>query len=405
MDDCIRCNKLLNIIEGKLPSCDRCEGNNQVIVFCCQCDGGEGAFLCEVCNAHHCRQYSEHRVAQLNIQPSSVIRKPWKMKEIANSRGEPWGVAVSKTNSLWGVADNTNHCVHVFDSSCDDQLVKTFGSRVGSEIDEFNSPEGVAFDDNNCLYVADCLNHRVQRIDLTSNTFLHHFGNKGNGNGQLDSPHGITTHNDRLYVADTENGRISVFCISSKTFYSTFGEQQLGKPHGIAVNNQAQLLVVDYKNHCVYIFTPQGDLVKKIGTESPGSEKGQLSYAYGIAVDLNGFIYVADSINHRVSVFDSDGNTTECFGSRGSDSGYFNMPCGIAVRGDMVYVSDRYNKRIQIFKQSGHDWYYSQSGHDWYYSQSGHDCQSDHDWYYSLLLICILVCSYYMEDICTWYTS
>jgi len=204
------------------------------------------------------------------MQPSFGIHKAWKTKEIVNcdgSKGEPWGVAVSKTGSLWAVADNTNHCVHVFNSSCDDQLVQT----IGRAECEFNSPEGVAFDDENNLYVADCLNHRVQRINLTDNTFLH-FGTKGSGNGQLDSPHGIAMHNDKLYVADTANGRISVFCICSLTFYSIFGKQQLARPHDMAVNNQAQLLVVDYSLHYIFIFTPQGDLVKKIG--GPGSQKG-----------------------------------------------------------------------------------------------------------------------------------
>ena len=346
--NCPRCNKLLDIIDRKPLSCDRCKTSNQAMVFCTQCDH-DGEFLCEGCNHIHSIQCSEHRIVRLNMQPSFGIHKPWKTKEIINpngSKGEPWGVAVSKTGSLWAVADNTNHCVHVFDISRDDQ--KIIGT-AESGTNRFNSPEGVAFDDENNLYVADCLNHRVQRINLTNSTFLH-FGTKGSGNGQLDSPHGIATHNDKLYVADTENGRVSVFCISSLTFYSTFGKQQLGRPHDIAVNNQAQLLVVDYNLHYIFIFTPQGDLVKTIG--GPGSQKGQLSYAYGIAVDINGFIYVADSMNHRVSVFDRDGNSTECFGSLGSEDGHFNMPCGIAVASDMVYVSDRYNKRVQMFKQS-----------------------------------------------------
>jgi len=376
-DNCPRCYNLLNIIKRKPLSCDWChEASREVIVFCTQCDDG-GTFLCEECNDHHCIQNAEHEIVHLNTQPGFGMRKPWKTKEITThgSKGEPWGVAVSKTSrNLWAVADNTNHCVHLFDSLHDNKLVKT----IGSGTEQFNSPEGVAFDDENYLYVADCLNHRVQQIDLANNTFVH-FGTKGSGNGQLDSPHGINTHNDKLYVADTENGRISVFCISSQAFHSTFGEQQLKRPHDVAVDNQAQLLVVDYSLHYVFIFSPQGDLVKKIG--GPGSQKGQLSYAYSVAVDPYGLIYVANSMNHRVSVFDRNGNSTECFGSQGSDDGYFNMPCGITVANDMVYVSDRYNKRIQIFKNSSQ-----------FYSL----------FYYFFICVLVLMCAYYMVDKHTW---
>jgi len=85
-------------------------------------------------------------------------------------------------------------------------------------------------------------------------------------------------------------------------------------------------------------------------------------------------------MNHRVSVFDRDGNSTECFGSLGSEDGHFNMPCGIAVASDMVYVSDRYNKRVQMFKQSSQ-----------FYSL----------FYYLFICALVLVFGYFMVDMRT----
>ena len=62
------------------------------------------------------------------------------------------------------------------------------------------------------------------------------------------------------------------------------------------------------------------------------------------------FILVTENDNKRVSIFDKDGVFVHCFGSKGSGHGQFSSPRGIAISptGD-IYISDRGNKRIQIF--------------------------------------------------------
>ena len=83
-----------------------------------------------------CRNY-----LALNV-PSKVINDGGKM-------GKPWGVAFGEYG-MWAVADQSNHCVCIFDSQ--DQLVRKFGSK-GNGNGQFHYPAGLAFDDDDHLYV------------------------------------------------------------------------------------------------------------------------------------------------------------------------------------------------------------------------------------------------------------
>ena len=269
-----------------------------------------------------------------------AIDKPSKIVNVNGSMGCPWGIAFCR-NGLWAVADNTKHCVYIFDDK--DQLVRKFGSN-GSNNGQLTNPRGVAFDSHNHLYVAD--DHRVQKFDTNGN-YLMQFGSKGASDGQLNLPYGVAIHCDKLYVADFSNKRISVFQVDGK-FCTFFGSDQLSRPCDIVISADNHLVVVDYNNSCIYTFTLDGHYVGKFGTQGCG--RGPLNNPFGLATDLNGFIIVADTYNHRVSIIEKNGNCIHCFGSKGSADGQFSRPYGIALSPNgSIYVSDGINKRIQIF--------------------------------------------------------
>ena len=269
-------------------------------------------------------------------KPSKIVNNDGKM-------GQPWGITFGK-NGMWAVADRTNHCVYIFDGQ--DQLIRKAGSH-GNGNGQLNRPEGVTFDSNNHLYVADYCNSRVQVFDV-SGKYLHQLGRCGSANGQLNCPVGITTHNNKVFVTEEGNSRISVFHTNG-LFSHIIGKGQLGRPYDVTVNTNNQLLVTDITHHCIYTFTLEGNYVRsKFATR--GSDKGQLSYPYSLTTDLFGFILVAEDGNHRVSIFNKDGKFIHCFGSSGSYDGKFNHPQGIAISPNgNIYVSDGYNKRVQIF--------------------------------------------------------
>ena len=131
------------------------------------------------------------------VRNFQAVDKPSKIVNNNGSMGKPWGVAFGR-NGLWAVADNSNHCVYIFDDK--DQLVRKFGSN-GSNNGQFHDPRGVAFDSHNHLYVVDSGNHRVQKFDTNGN-YLLQFGSKGASDGQLNDPYGVTVHNDKVYIGD-----------------------------------------------------------------------------------------------------------------------------------------------------------------------------------------------------------
>ena len=283
---------------------------------------------------------------QIKGSPYSIVvgrnYQAFEHSKIVNDNGSmsgPEGIAFSK-DGMWAVADWSNHCVYIFDDK--DQLVKKFGSN-GSNNGQLNNPQGVAFDYHNHLYVVDHNNHRVQKFDTNGN-YLLQFGNKGSSDGQLNGPYGIIIHDNKVYVVDRGNKRISVF---NGQICFTFGSNHLADPYDIAVSSDNQLLVADHSDHCICAFTLDGHYVGKFGT--PGSSRGELRGPF-LTTDLNGFIIVAECSNNRVSIFDKYGNHVHCFGSNGTANGQFSFPFGVAVSPNgRIYVSDRHNRRIQIF--------------------------------------------------------
>ena len=273
----------------------------------------------------------------------TTLDKPSKVVNEGGRMGRPWDIAFSR-DGMWAVADDNNHCVWIFDK--DDQLVRRFGSK-GTGNGEFNrnSPLGVAFDVNNHLYVTDQCNHRVQKFN--NGVYLFQFGTLGSANGQLGNPIGIIVHNGKVYVTEFGNDRISVFQLDGQ-FSHIIGSGHLSNPHYIAVSANDQLLVANWEDYCISMFTLDGNYVGKFGTRGTG--RGQLSSPSGIVGDLHGFILVTEMSNNRVSIFNKDGAFVHSFGSYGSGHGQFSQCHGIAISptGD-IYVCDKLNERIQIF--------------------------------------------------------
>ncbi len=69
---------------------------------------------------------------------------------------------------------------------------------------------------------------------------------------------------------------------------------------------------------------------------------------------INLRLYVTESGNSRVSIFDKKNPYVfdKTFGQNGSSVGEFDLPRGIAVDSDKIYVSDFENTRVQIFNKA-----------------------------------------------------
>jgi sugar lactone lactonase YvrE len=163
----------------------------------------------------------------------------------------------------------------------------------------------------------------------------------------------------------------------------SFGAGQILWPHGMDVDRQGNVWVVDArsaseaelkkfpdakgKGHTVLKFSPQGKLLMTLGTPGEaGDPPSKFTEPNDVLVAPDGSIYVAEAHNAqfldqnppngigRISKFDRDGKFIKSFGSYGYGASQFRGPHSLAMdsRG-RLFVADRGNRRIQIFDQDG----------------------------------------------------
>ena len=126
---------------------------------------------------------------------------------------------------------------------------------------------------------------------------------------------------------------------------------QLGKPVRsidvgeqvgfVAINSSDELLVTTDKE--IVAFDKSGKKLYSIRNEASAT-----STCMGIAVDGD-IIYVTDIRNHCVLKFDKTGKLLKSVGQKGSGEGKLNNAYGIAVVGDQVFICDNWNDRLQVF--------------------------------------------------------
>jgi len=169
----------------------------------------------------------------------------------------------------------------------------------------------------------------------------------------------------------------------SGTVVAQFGAGQILWPHGIDVDKQGNVWVVDArsatpdelkkfpnaagKGHTVMKFSPQGKLLLTIGTPgTPGAPPQALTEPNDVAIAADGSIFVAEAHNDqfmdqnapngvgRISKWTADGKFIKSFGRYGYGPGEFRGAHALAFDSKgRLFVADRGNRRIQIFDQEG----------------------------------------------------
>ncbi|KAG7256290.1 hypothetical protein CRUP_035144, partial [Coryphaenoides rupestris] len=164
--------------------------------------------------------------------------------------------------------------------------------------------------------------------------------------GSSRGPTGVSVDmNGDIVVADYDNRWVSIFSSDGK-FKNKIGAGRLMGPKGVAVDRNGHIITVDNKACCVFIFQSNGKLVNKFG--SRGTSERQFAGPHFVAVNNKNEIIVTDFHNHSVKVYNADGEFLFRFGSHGEGNGQFNAPTGVAVDANgNIIVADWGNSRIQ----------------------------------------------------------
>lgn len=182
------------------------------------------------------------------------------------------------------------------------------------------------------------------------------WGKRGVANGDFVRPRAVAIDDkDRLYIVDY-TARIQVFDRDGHFVGPcwTTPDYRNGRPSGLCMARDGNLIVCDSHYHCLRIYSPDGQELKKIGGEA-GTGSGQLSYVSDVVEDEDGNLYVAEfGENQRISKLDAAGNFIKCWGSPGSEPGRFARARALAIGPDgNLYVADACNHRIQVFTRDG----------------------------------------------------
>ncbi|KAM9170722.1 tripartite motif-containing protein 3 isoform 3-T4 [Pangshura tecta] len=260
--------------------------------------------------------------------------------------------AVRRPSSMYGSGKKKENPI-------EDELIFRVGSR-GREKGEFTNLQGISTSSSGRIVVADSNNQCVQ-VFSNEGQFRLRFGVRGRSPGQLQRPTGVTVDmNGDIIIADYDNRWVSIFSPEGKfksngKLVTKFGgrgtaERQfagtLDGPHFVAVNNKNEIVVTDFHNHSVKVYSADGEFLFKFGSHGEGN--GQFNAPTGVAVDSNGNIIVADWGNSRIQVFDSSGSFLSYINTL-ADPLY--GPQGLALTSDgHVVVADSGNHCFKAYR-------------------------------------------------------
>ena len=222
----------------------------------------------------------------------SVCRKGKGMEQLCS----PLGVTVdNKTENIY-VADLSNNCVKVFDST--GKYLFRFGDSKGEG--KLCYPKGVAIygdrilitQGNNCI-----LNYQL------NGKFVSRIGRQGRGELEFNDLFSLTIDesNGDIYICDRNNNRIQILNIDL-SFKSQFGNDKLKNPRDVKLSKE-YIYVIDESNPCLHLFNYNHILQKSVISQGEGMEVINPLFCF---VDQTNNILISDFSSNSITIFNTE---------------------------------------------------------------------------------------------------
>lgn len=274
----------------------------------------------------------------------------------------PSGAEVAPDGTLI-VADTGNDSVAKFTAA--GKLVWRVAAGVGAG-DEAENARDIAVDDAGFIYVADAAEFRIIKLDPVDGHTIKTFN--GPSGDRLGSPIGITAKKGKIYVSDGAKRKVRIFDAEGTQLstISASGACDLSAVRDADADLAGNVYVANYKNNNIVKFSPTGVCLSSWGSQ--GTANGQFKNPYGVRLAKDPkwgeVVYVADSNNNRVQVFTKTGVWKTTIGKTGAynEPGTFTTMRRVAVAKDGdVWGADLWGWRLVRFNRTATGYAYAQT--------------------------------------------
>lgn len=269
------------------------------------------------------------------------------------------------------------------------------------------------------MITADVEAHDIRVYDIRGEIpiNLHRFGERGSQYGLMRQTRGIALDPEKkmILACDNANQRLQIFGYEHDPdeelkqlpemtrFHRAFsfaalqrrGADEQADFDGVFVAPDGAVWLIDPRQHCLRIFTPDWRKQAVIGSYGAGPDqfnlptdiafaadgtwtavvdqnnrrlvmldrngkvtrrfgRKHLHQPFGVAVGTNGKLYVSDQARHQILVFNTEGRLLQVIGEQGIGMGQFWQPADIDRTDDgRLVVIDQGNHRLQLFDEDG----------------------------------------------------
>ncbi|KAI6658423.1 hypothetical protein LOD99_15224 [Oopsacas minuta] len=229
----------------------------------------------------------------------------------------PRGVAIHEATNQIFVANYSNNRIEIFSDTGEylNQL----------DVGQLNRPWGIAIHGENV---------KIRGL--------------GSNNGQFNYPCQLTTDPiGHVFIADSGNHRISIHD-TDLNHLRNITHQSITQPFDVKVSRDRVYVLCPDNNLCMLVLALEGDKLHSLITRGQGMDV--LSSYFFCLDSLNNFV-ISDQDSHSIRVFSPEGNLLHKIGTEGHQQGMLYKPLGIAItpNGRLVSVSSNKNYGLQIF--------------------------------------------------------
>ncbi|KAI6658598.1 E3 ubiquitin-protein ligase TRIM71-like [Oopsacas minuta] len=249
------------------------------------------------------------------------------------------GVAIHEATNQIFVANYSNHRIEIFSDT--GEYLNQLGVR------QLNRPWGITIHGEN-VYVSCWGDSTINQFTLTDMSLVRKVGGMGSNNGQFNYPCQLTTDPiGQVFIADSDNNRISVHD-TDLNHLRNITHKSMAQPVDVKVSRDRVYVLCLFNNPCIHVLTLEGYKLHSLITCGQGM--GVLCPVFFCLDSLNNFV-ISDQYSHSIRVFSPEGNLLHKIGTKRHQKGMLYEPKGIAItpNGRLVCMSKNENYPLQIF--------------------------------------------------------